>query len=442
MFNMAGQVKTTKKGFFTRNYEKFYKTIFGDDEWKSQIIRGMNIDKYKQEFRMNGVNGLHQRLRTDLNVWTEIEIHIAVIGASGTGKSSFVNSIRGLKVGDPNAAKVGVFETTVKPELYRHPQNKSFVVWDLPGAGTPSCPKEKYLQIIGYQKYDFFIILSKSRFTDTDLWLAREIQKLNKTLLFVHSNIDKDIDDDMEDDPENHEAEKVIQEIKTTTECQLKNNGVGNPKVFLINNRRTDKFDFGKVNNEMLSSIDNLKKESLVLTLSAVTMDVITEKKKILQCRINDTALKIASSQEINEQKRLFQEEVNFYQLQFNIGNVTSPDKTGVLSIINDNIEDFNSAIDENRLDIFEGIPADFVKRECFFERVIDFLPLPIWNKKLYVFCLIALKYSLEILYKNAKDSYDIQRVTTMVNLAATNWPTDLKYRPYNLTQGSNVVHL
>ncbi|XP_053397897.1 interferon-inducible GTPase 1-like [Mercenaria mercenaria] len=182
-----------------------------------------------------------------------IDTNIAVVGNSGTGKSSFINSIRGLKAKDPGAAEVGVNETTVTCVPYKHPLNNSFIVWDIPGVGTPKFPKHTYLQKVGYDKYDFFIIMSRSRFTENDLWLALEVQKLNKKFFFVRSNIDKDVENDREDDPDNHNEEKVLQTIRQKTEDELKSNGVKTPEIFLINNRRRDKYDFEKLNSDLLS---------------------------------------------------------------------------------------------------------------------------------------------------------------------------------------------
>jgi len=46
-------------------------------------------------------------------------IMLAVTGASGVGKSSLVNALRKVKDTDPDAAKTGVKETTMEPNMYR-----------------------------------------------------------------------------------------------------------------------------------------------------------------------------------------------------------------------------------------------------------------------------------------------------------------------------------
>eukprot|EP00927_Polykrikos_kofoidii_P030717 TRINITY_DN26440_c0_g1_i1.p1 TRINITY_DN26440_c0_g1~~TRINITY_DN26440_c0_g1_i1.p1 ORF type:complete len:550 (-),score=93.60 TRINITY_DN26440_c0_g1_i1:119-1681(-) len=50
-------------------------------------------------------------------------INIAITGNSGVGKSSWVNAIRRLKKSDHAAAKVGVNETTMEPQLYKFPDS-------------------------------------------------------------------------------------------------------------------------------------------------------------------------------------------------------------------------------------------------------------------------------------------------------------------------------
>ena len=46
-------------------------------------------------FEKNGVKGISEFLKQKLNTWKETEVHLGVTGDSGSGKSSFVNTIRG-----------------------------------------------------------------------------------------------------------------------------------------------------------------------------------------------------------------------------------------------------------------------------------------------------------------------------------------------------------
>jgi len=49
------------------------------------------------------------------------KVMIAITGSSGVGKSSFINTIRRLRVSDPEAAKTGITETTKEPKMYSFP---------------------------------------------------------------------------------------------------------------------------------------------------------------------------------------------------------------------------------------------------------------------------------------------------------------------------------
>jgi len=49
------------------------------------------------------------------------EVRIGVVGDPGAGKSTFINSVRGLRPRDPGAARVGLTHTTAEPIEYPHP---------------------------------------------------------------------------------------------------------------------------------------------------------------------------------------------------------------------------------------------------------------------------------------------------------------------------------
>ncbi|XP_052775821.1 T-cell-specific guanine nucleotide triphosphate-binding protein 2-like [Mya arenaria] len=125
----------------------------------------------------------------------KIEINIAVTGQSGSATSSFINCIRGLMADDPGAAAVDAVETTMKPTAYPHPDNPNLQVWDLPGVGTSTFTKENYLQKVNLNRFDFVLLLSFSRFTENDVWLANEIRRLKPkyNLFFIRTKIDDDV---------------------------------------------------------------------------------------------------------------------------------------------------------------------------------------------------------------------------------------------------------
>jgi len=97
-----------------------------------------------------------------------------VTGESGSGKSTFVNAFRGLGDEDEGSAETG-------------PNVK---VWDLPGIGTPNFKADEYLELVQFERYDFFIIIASDRFRECHTQLAKEIMRMGKTFYFVCSKID------------------------------------------------------------------------------------------------------------------------------------------------------------------------------------------------------------------------------------------------------------
>jgi hypothetical protein len=90
-------------------------------------------------------------------------LHFAVCGPSGSGKSSLINSFRGLKRGDPGAADVGIVETTLEVTRYADPRTElpypRFIWCDVPGAGTFKIPAWQYFNQQGLFIFDFIVLV-------------------------------------------------------------------------------------------------------------------------------------------------------------------------------------------------------------------------------------------------------------------------------------------
>ncbi len=76
------------------------------------------------------------RLKSKLKELENVTLNIAITGMTGAGKSSFVNSLRGLPNDNKDSAPTGTTETTMKPNMYPHPSMPNVKIWDLPGIGV------------------------------------------------------------------------------------------------------------------------------------------------------------------------------------------------------------------------------------------------------------------------------------------------------------------
>ncbi|KAG1722424.1 P-loop containing nucleoside triphosphate hydrolase protein [Suillus lakei] len=112
--------------------------------------------------------------------------HLAVVGSSGGGKSSFINAVRGLSNDDPIAAPTGIVETTNKVTRYSDPRPDSQIIWyDVPGAGTQNVPDWQYFNDLGLYIFDCIIVLIDIRFFDSDLAILRACEQFTNIQAFV-----------------------------------------------------------------------------------------------------------------------------------------------------------------------------------------------------------------------------------------------------------------
>ena len=123
-----------------------------------------------------------KKAKEAIDKWKSQEVHIAIIGRSGTGKSTIMNSLRGIDHWDrdhPDRCEVGSVETTEKvSDPFPFPLNNKVRLYDLPGAGTQKFPIRSYEKDVEMDKYDAFIILCKDRFLEAD----GEVVKVNIVL--------------------------------------------------------------------------------------------------------------------------------------------------------------------------------------------------------------------------------------------------------------------
>ncbi|XP_013388685.1 interferon-inducible GTPase 1 [Lingula anatina] len=221
-------------------------------------------------------------MRDSMDHWKKTDLHVAMIGESGAGKSAFINAALDLDETDPRAAKVGVVETTREPAPYKLP-DKPLTLWDLPGVGTASFPKETYLRQIKFRRYEFFIIVSSTRFSENDLWLAKAIQQENKKFYFVRSKIDIDIYNSRR---QRVPSEEVLRQVYENCHETLSRGGFANVPVFLISNYDPNDWDFQKLMRQLINDVPEKKREALVLSIAATGEEAIRAKREALESRI------------------------------------------------------------------------------------------------------------------------------------------------------------
>jgi len=239
----------------------------------------------KTAFDKGGIAACNEILWKKADEWKSTRLNIGVLGNSGTGKSSFINTIRGLTAEDEGAAEVGVTETTKKPTPYSHPRNALLKFWDLPGVGTPKFPREAYLEKIGFDKFDFFLIMSKDRFTENDLWIAEAIAQKRKKFFFIRTNIHTNIANDKRTRPSKHDPKGVLETIRNDIEDNLGKIYQEN-EIFLIDNFKRNLYDFKKLEQALVENLPSLKRAAFLLSVNASSEEMVRKKIEILKSKI------------------------------------------------------------------------------------------------------------------------------------------------------------
>ncbi len=254
------------------------------------VISDEEKSEAEEAMEKGGMTGLKKYMDKKLNAWRKVPLNIAITGDSGAGKSTFINSFRGLEASHPEAAEVGVTETTATVKKYPHPNHGNFVLSDLPGVGTVKFPRAEYLKKVGFDNFDFFLILGSNRFTENDLWLAKEVKKQGKQFYFIRTKIDQDIRNDKSDHPTDHNEIALLERVKTDCSKQLERGGLGtgNP-VFIISGKLVNVtlWDFPKLQDTLIDNIPALKREALTLTLKCTSVGLIEKKVDALKKRIS-----------------------------------------------------------------------------------------------------------------------------------------------------------
>ncbi|KAK7879941.1 hypothetical protein WMY93_033378 [Mugilogobius chulae] len=208
-----------------------------------------------------------------------IALSIAVTGESGSGKSSLVNALRGISDKDEAAAEVGVVETTMETVKYTYPNNPNITLCDLPGIGTTKFPAEDYVKKMEFEKLDFFIIVSDTRFRENDAKLALEIQKMKKKFYFIRTKIDNNIRD-AERTQRKFNKEQTLCKIRDDCVKNLKELQIESPKIFLVSSAELRDYDFPSFYEILQKDLPEHQREALLLVLPNISLDVINKKKK------------------------------------------------------------------------------------------------------------------------------------------------------------------
>jgi len=80
------------------------------------------------------------------------------------------------------------------------------------------------------------LIVSRTRFTENDLWLANEIKKFGKKFFFIRTNLDQDLINEKNDHPKTYNETLVLDRIRENCLAHIRTVD-DTANVFLISGR-------------------------------------------------------------------------------------------------------------------------------------------------------------------------------------------------------------
>ena len=270
-----------------------------EEETEQESMKTCSIDELEQKHEMlqkqyeNAIQH-SDALKRYLEVWERKQsewksqkVNIAVTGHSARGKSSFISALARNWTNKPCPAKSGSTEAIDDCVAYEHPNNPNITFWDLPTVGASDFPQEQRLAEV--TDADAFIILTATKFGEEDSRLGRKLQEKNKAVIFVRTKIGIDVDRCRRDCPEMDDKAILETVRKTTTEGCADLPSCFD--LFLIDNRRSDTYEFNDLEKCIKEKLTVLKGQALVLSIGNMSKNNLRLKVDELKSHIADTVV-------------------------------------------------------------------------------------------------------------------------------------------------------
>ncbi|KAH0512894.1 Interferon-inducible GTPase 1 [Microtus ochrogaster] len=286
---MGQYFSDTSKNEDHGDLESSFTTCFKTTNTESKIITQEAIDSIELHLTKGNIQGANSVIRDALKNIDNVPINVAVTGEFGVGKSSLINALMGVGPEDEGAAQVGVVATTMMRTPYKHPKIQTLTLWDLPGIGTVNFPPKDYLEKVKFQEYDFFIIVSATRFTKLELDLAKAIKFMKKNYYFVRTKVDLDLDNEKKNKTQTFEREKTLQQIRSMYVNTFSQINMDDPQIFLISNSNLSDYDFPVLMDTLKAIWLEACKDGLLATVPVVGIlrdDVEKLKEKLNHYRV------------------------------------------------------------------------------------------------------------------------------------------------------------
>ncbi|XP_078687249.1 T-cell-specific guanine nucleotide triphosphate-binding protein 2-like [Branchiostoma floridae x Branchiostoma belcheri] len=248
--------------------------------------------------------------------WKSQAVYIGIIGDPGAGKSTFINSFRGLKPKEKGAAATGLKHTTTVVTEYPHPKRpENLILIDFPGVllkkgegSEKAFDIKQYLDVNGpkMKLCDVFLVFSSCRIQHNAVQIGMEARKMRKKILFVRSKFDDDVRDQKKNDPdylikntEEHLRESLREDYIEVLKDVGWEEAVKPEDVFIISGEldpvTEGLYDMSKLRKAMIDDLDGLKKMVVINTCRDYSKAMVEEKARVYRDQVWKIALAVTA---------------------------------------------------------------------------------------------------------------------------------------------------
>lgn len=247
---------------------------------QSGKIREEDLKKIKSTFQKSDLADGAPKVQAALSALDHFILDVAVIGNSGSGTSSFINALRGLKNTDQGAAPTASAGSIKEPTAYPHPGYPQVQLWDITRMQEivdPSKPCDMTREEI--DRYDFYLIIVSEWPAEHHIHLSQVVAGLNKHYYFVQLKIDclLQVDEEM-----HHDYTSTLERIRENYVEELLEVNVADPQIFLVSSFHRDLFDFADLNRTLYEDLPTLRRQAFILHITKL----LRQKKEERACRI------------------------------------------------------------------------------------------------------------------------------------------------------------
>lgn len=256
---MAEQRQDSNRSWLTRTASQGSRAI--------QTLVGPLLHRWlpgKKDTAPDPQQAVLQNLRGMEQQFEQATVRLGIIGESGSGKSSLINAI----VGQPVAPVGSLIETTQEPQEV---PVEGLTLVDLPGCGTPTWPKDTYIDRLKLlDNYDGFILVTASRLKECDALLFQELcHKAKKPCFVVRSHFDLAV----ADHPESEAREVISSHIRRQLQAEP------DLPVYMVCSIGTEHYDLEKLILAIRQSLPDWKQVRFIMAAHAYGEETLVQKR-------------------------------------------------------------------------------------------------------------------------------------------------------------------